>query len=53
MLPNLLETTDLVTFTKEIPNGKLLFFVHCNFHSPSDRQKAIGFPTTLGRIEIY
>ena len=23
-------TADLVTFTEEIPNGKLYFFVHCN-----------------------
>ena len=27
MWPNLQETADLVTFTKEIPNGKLRFFV--------------------------
>ena len=32
MLPNPQETADLVTFTEEILNGKLHFFVQCCEH---------------------
>ena len=30
MWPNPQETADFVTFTEEIRNGKLQFFVHCS-----------------------
>ena len=32
MRPNLQETADLVTFTEEILNGKLHFFVQCGLY---------------------
>ena len=35
MLPNPQEKADLVTFTEEILNGKLHFFVQCVFPSVS------------------
>ena len=37
MWPNLQETADLVTFTEEILNGKLHFFVNCFFVSAVSR----------------
>ena len=36
MLPNPQETSDLVTFTEEVPNGKLHFFVQWFLHETGD-----------------
>ena len=37
MSPNPQETADLVTFTEEILNGKLHFFVQCNIFLKWDK----------------
>ena len=50
MWPNPQETTDFVTYTKEILNGKLYFFVQCIYNRAS--QKLYAFARIAPYINI-